>query len=194
MDIIYSIQFHTFWHCGSGLSAGAAADSLPVKDINRMPYIPGKTLKGLIREAVEEIIGMESGHQSFEPDNDFLKTFGFFDKETKEAHKGIAFFSDATFPKNEYDAINNFSKDGAQAYMYVGMASTAIDDNGIAKDNSLRKIEVVIPCKLYAKIKNVPDNYSNMLEKGMKYIKCMGTGRNRGMGRCTITIEKGEEK
>ena len=53
-DLTIKIEFFSPWHCGSGLSAGADADSLVIKDINGLPFIPGKTIKGLIREAVED--------------------------------------------------------------------------------------------------------------------------------------------
>lgn len=42
MDIKYSIQFHTDWHCGSGLAAGADVDALVVKDKDGLPFVPGK--------------------------------------------------------------------------------------------------------------------------------------------------------
>jgi len=56
VTIKYEIKFHTDWHCGSGLAAGAGVDALTVKDKNGLPFIPGKTIKGLVREAVEEIL------------------------------------------------------------------------------------------------------------------------------------------
>lgn len=52
-NIKYTIEFYSQWHCGSGLSAGADVDALVVKDKDYMPYVPGKTIKGLVREAVE---------------------------------------------------------------------------------------------------------------------------------------------
>lgn len=55
-----TIRFFSQWHCGSGTSAGADVDELVVKDKNGMPYIPGKTLKGLIREAVEDYVSFSS--------------------------------------------------------------------------------------------------------------------------------------
>ena len=58
--IKYTIRFFSQWHCGSGTSAGADVDELVVKDKNGMPYIPGKTLKGLIREAVEDYVAFSS--------------------------------------------------------------------------------------------------------------------------------------
>ena len=54
--IDYQIEFFSQWHCGSGLSAGADIDLLVIKDKEGMPFIPGKTLKGLIREAVENLV------------------------------------------------------------------------------------------------------------------------------------------
>ena len=52
MEIPYNITFHSNWHCDSGLASGAHLDALVIKDKNGMPYIPGKTLKGIIKEAV----------------------------------------------------------------------------------------------------------------------------------------------
>ena len=52
----YEITFYTNWHCGSGLSSGADCDSLVVKDKNGLPFVPGKTIKGLLREAATEVV------------------------------------------------------------------------------------------------------------------------------------------
>ena len=49
--IKYEIEFFSNWHCGSGLAAGADVDALVIKDQEGLPYIPGRTLKGLLREA-----------------------------------------------------------------------------------------------------------------------------------------------
>jgi CRISPR/Cas system CSM-associated protein Csm3 (group 7 of RAMP superfamily) len=180
--IKYSIEFHTDWHCGSGLAAGADVDALVVKDEKGMPFIPGKTIKGLVREAVEEIGGFQ-GKQDAEA---FVKAFGFFDdKEQKE--KGCMFFSNVTLEPNEYEAI--VSNDAAR-FMYRDIASTAIDDNGIAKEHSLRKTEVVVPCTLHGEILNVPEEMADEIVRSFGFIKRLGQNRNRGLGRCTITGRK----
>lgn len=44
-SITYSIEFLGHWHCGSGLAAGA----LVVKDAQGPPFVPGRTVKGLVR-------------------------------------------------------------------------------------------------------------------------------------------------
>ena len=60
----YSITFHGDWHCGSGMAAGAELDALVIKDGRGLPYIPGKTIKGLFREQAEMLIDCGCAHQS----------------------------------------------------------------------------------------------------------------------------------
>ena len=183
MNIKYSIEFHTDWHCGSGLAAGADVDALVVKDVKGMPFIPGKTIKGLVREAVEEIRGLQKKNL----DETFFDAFGFFEKDKEEMKKGSMFFTNAVLKKDEYDAI--VSNDAAR-FMYRDMASTAIDSDGIAKEHSLRKIQVVVPCTLYGEIHDVSDNLADEIIDSLRFIKRMGQNRNRGLGRCTIIGRK----
>ncbi|MDD2650440.1 MAG: RAMP superfamily CRISPR-associated protein, partial [Candidatus Cloacimonetes bacterium] len=55
-DFIYQVKFLSDWHCGSGLTSGSDVDALVIKDQNNLPIIPGKTIKGLLREAAETIV------------------------------------------------------------------------------------------------------------------------------------------
>lgn len=106
----------------------------------------------------------------------------------KEDHKtGCAFFGNATIPVAEYHYI---VEQGLAPHLYQSFASTSIDEKGIAKDHSLRKIETVVPCKMEGEILNIPDGAEHILEDAMHYIKRIGTGRNRGFGRCKISIRK----
>lgn len=178
MSIIkYEIEFFSNWHCGSGLAAGADVDALVIKDKNGLPYIPGRTMKGLLREAAtllssdEETIGIIFGIPG-----------------DKDGHKiGCSFFGNANLSSAEYQYI---VEQKLVSHLYQSFASTSIDENGIAKDNTLRRIETVVPCKLEGEILNVPDGAERMMEDAMCYIKRMGTGRNRGYGRCKISLKK----
>ena len=175
--IKYEIEFFSNWHCGSGLAAGADVDALVIKDMNGLPYVPGRTLKGLLREAATIL----------SDDKKTINTvFGVSGDE--DGHMtGCAFFGNATLPPAEYQYI---AEQGLAPHLYQTFASTSIDENGIAKDNTLRKIETVVPCKLEGEILNIPDGVEKMIEGAMHFIKRMGTGRNRGYGRCKITISK----
>lgn len=176
MNIKYELTFHTYWHCGSGLAAGAAMDALVIKDKEGMPFVPGKTMKGLVREAVDIIAANKVGSVLYE------QVFG------KEGEiRGESFFTNAVMNQKEHDFI--VSTDAA-SYMYRSIASTAIDDNGIAVDNSLRSIQVTVPCTLTGEIQNIPNGMEEAICKALKYIKRLGQWRNRGLGRCTITVKE----
>jgi hypothetical protein len=70
------------------------------------------------------------------------------------------------------------------------VASTAIDPNGIAKEGSLRRIEVTIPLTLEAEILNIPDEeFKNLLIEALSMVKRLGVNRNRGLGRCSLTVK-----
>ena len=195
-NINYTIEFHTYWHCGSGLSKGADLDSLVVKDSNGLPFVPGKTIKGLLKEAVEDIRGFFDKKE----DAVFKEFFGFFDgdkvlstAETIEQNmvRGTGFFANAELSKKEKNAIVS---NKAQSFLYESIASTALDENGVAKEHSLRTMQVVVPCVLHGEILNVPDELYDELVQALKYIKRLGQNRNRGLGRCTFQLEEGGKK
>lgn len=180
--IKYEIDFFSHWHCGSGQAAGADVDALVIKDRRELPYVPGKTIKGLLRDAAM-ILGGKRGTID--------KVFGVPGKQN-----GNVYFGNATLTKAE---SNYIVQEKLTKYLYQSFSSTAIDGDGIAKNNSLRKIETVVPCKLEGIILNAPedDECEKLLVDAMKFIKRMGTGRNRGFGRCSFTIveiEKEETK
>lgn len=186
MNLQYQITLHTWWHCGSGQSAGADVDLLVIKDSNGMPYIPGKTIKGLLREAAEELMcwqGDNEGKAKVDKNSNFVKVFGNFKDDKETMRKAESFFSNATIGPAEYEAI---VARRLQHYLFNSIASTAIDKGGIADNGTLRKIEVTAPCILTGKIINVPDDMKGLLTDAANYIKSLGSGRNRGLGRCTF--------
>ena len=148
--IYYDLEFFSDWHCGSGLASGAEADAVVIKDRNGLPYVPGKTLKGLIKEAYMQLYGT-----SFP--------------------EGL-FFSDAELSENLKSGI---LKDSLTEYMYHNVSSIAMKD-GVTVKGSLRTIQVTVPCRLSAVIRNVPDDKDDGLLKAMKYVKRLGYGRHRG--------------
>lgn len=181
--IKYEICFHTYWHCGSGLAAGADVDALVIKDRDNLPYVPGKTIKGLIREAVDNLRVYKNYnvHDDLYFDVFGMNNDGKSDIKDVKHKKSISFFSNAVI--NRHDEI---AAKGLQRFMYSTVASTAIDSNGIAKNHSLRRMEVVIPCSLEGYITDVPEDMVALLADSFKYVKNMGVNRNRGLGRCSI--------
>ncbi len=155
MTLKYEIKFLDYWHLGSGLSAGAKLDSTVTKDDEGIAYASGKTIKGLAREMAEEFGDIEFLHQCY--------------------------FENATLDKTTHEEIET---NNLQNNLYDVIAFTKIED-GIAVDDSLREIEVVIPITLVGEILDIPskDDCDKLL-KSLKMIKRMGLNRNRGLGRC----------
>jgi len=162
MTLKYKLTFLDYWHLSSGLSAGAKFDSSVVKDDDEIAYASGKTIKGLVREMLE----------LFGSDIEFL-------------HK--CHFSNATLDKAIKDEI---VANKLQDNLYDVIASTQLKD-GIAVDDSLREIEVVIPLTLEGEVLDIEseDDFEK-LKKSLLMIKRMGLNRNRGLGRCRFEVEK----
>jgi CRISPR/Cas system CSM-associated protein Csm3 (group 7 of RAMP superfamily) len=189
-QINYQIEFFSDWHCGSGLSAGADMDILVIKDKDGLPYIPGKTLKGLFREAIEDILSFKKKGSESEEYKLFQKSFGFF-KDKDNLTKGDIFFSNAQLLPKESKAICD---NHLQPYLYHRISSTKIDDAGIAVTGSLRTIQVTAPCTLEAYILVEDVEMKELLTQAAGYIKRLGQNRNRGLGRCRIILKAEEVK
>lgn len=188
MKINYTIQFFDDWHCGSGLAAGADLDALVIKDKDNLPFVPGKTIKGLIKEAFDNINQFSNEKIDIEKIN---KAFGYFNS-ADDLDKGDLFFKNAELPESQKEAI---VKNNASKFLYRTIASTAIDDEGIAVEHSLRKIEVTVPCTVKGSIiaDKIDEDIEKNICKSFAYIKRLGQNRNRGFGRCKFTFINKED-
>ena len=178
MKLKYKIEIFSDWHIGAGLDSATDTNALVLKDENKLPYIPGKTIKGLVKDAVCDL--MDIGKAT----DDQLRTiFGRMidSDEPNASFSGSAFFSDATLPEGIQDEIyNNQLSD----FLYRNIATTAIDKNGVAKDKSLRVTQVTMPLQLVGYINPVDESDQTLLETAFKLIRHLGVNRNRGLGRC----------
>lgn len=165
----YKVEFFDFWHLGSGTSAGVSLDSLVVRDEYGFPYVPGKTIKGLIRENIEYL--------------DSTKVTKIFGAEGSKI--ADSYFSNAT--------LDNTTRDHLRAnpllvkHLFDKVTSTKIGSNGIAEDKTLREIEVVVPLSLEGTIECDDEE---IIKSAMAMIKQMGLNRNRGLGRCQVSEVK----
>jgi CRISPR/Cas system CSM-associated protein Csm3 (group 7 of RAMP superfamily) len=187
--LTYQIEFYSYWHASSGLAGSTYADLLVNKTREGLPYIPGRTLKGLLREAAETIHALQPEliSEAF-----VLSVFGQApDKkdleEERPTQEAAAFFTNATLSQHLGREI---VKEKDQAYLFEVLASTAIvGQKGIAKNGTLRQLEVSVPLTLYAAIEQFPDEagYRDMMQHCMQWVKRMGLNRSRGLGRCQFS-------
>lgn len=184
--ILYQIEFFSYWHSGSGLAGSTYADSIVNKTERNLPFIPGKTLKGLLRDAAERIYELNPG---FFEQNFIQDVFGKRsddEKATKE-DEGRAFFTNALLSEELSEKI---VESKLSENLYTVLSSTQIDEHGQAANGSLRQLEVTIPVTLYAAIEHFPDKYEKEIQHCMDWIKEMGQNRNRGLGRCKFSLLK----
>ncbi len=184
--ITYQIEFSTYWHTGSGLSGGVDANLAVIKDEHELPFIPGRTMKGLLREAAEMLNELNTDLVS----KDFIATvFGIGEDQSTngEYRAGQCFFSNAMLSKYLTDHLQSHPEKGKM--LFTTIASTAINEKGIAKNQTLRQLEVTIPLSLYATIESFPDDQEmvKQLNYCFQWIKKMGTNRTRGLGRCAFS-------
>jgi len=165
----YKITFYDFWHLSSGVSAGASLDSLVVKDSDGLPYVPAKTLKGLVRE-MAEILNKEKITEIFGDEGSQIAT-SYFSNATLDASTANYLAQNPTLIKHLFDKVT----------------STKIASNGIAESKTLREIEVVIPLTLVGEIECEDEA---LITQSLAMIKQMGLNRNRGLGRCKIEVVK----
>lgn len=189
MTINYQIEFFSYWHVSSGLSGGTYADSVVNKDVNGLPYIPGRTIKGLLRDAAELICSFSK--DSLVSSSFIEQVFGVHpSKEDLENEKQTTasevFFSNAELSNHLQRHLNN----GLKKSLYKIHSATQIDENGLAVDHSLRQIEITAPLVLYGFIDFFNDSPENItqLRNCMKGVKRLGLNRTRGLGRCKFTL------
>lgn len=168
MNIKYELRFFDYWHINSGLSGGILDNYVVKNDLN-LPYVPGKIIKGILRE-MAEIIANE---------NTIKRCFG------DENHSGECFFSNANL--NE-DISLEISSNNLQNKLYDVIHATRLE-KGVAKDHSLRKFEVVIPLSLEGFITDIPNEYEEIIKNSLGMVKRMGLNRNRGLGRCKFILK-----
>ena len=178
------IKFLSYWHCSSGNSGGSRLDMLVAKDESNLPLIPGKTLKGHIRDMAEsfddkEFVNECFGYSTF--DGEFGYDKNMLDKPNKE-REGKCYF--------ENGVLNEKIDKNLSQYLYHSLSSTAVDEKGIAVTGSLREIEAVVPLTLYSKIFHIPQKYKDHMQKAIKQVKRIGLNRTRGWGRCEIEVNK----
>jgi CRISPR/Cas system CSM-associated protein Csm3 (group 7 of RAMP superfamily) len=192
-EILYKVEFLSFWHVGSGLSGGTYAQALVNKDDNQLPKIPGRTIKGLLSEAANNI--KEFSNNKIVKSDFIKKVFGEQPKDNKtHDSKNKTGMADTFFTNMclSHSMANELIKDKLQMSLYQTISSTKIDKFGTAETNSLRQMEVTIPLTLFGKIYDFPNDKESLeqLTACFNMVKEMGVNRNRGLGRCIFSIIK----
>ncbi|MDH5731401.1 MAG: RAMP superfamily CRISPR-associated protein [Gammaproteobacteria bacterium] len=209
------IDIKSYWHAGTGRSQGALVDSLTQKNklagINgdelSLPYLPGKTIRGLLRDSVHRL--EEWGHlkEFFIKDSEISVCEALFGAYKNGASRhnsisGLLSVSDGKLPTELTQWLSQ--NPGYSQALYTYIQSTAISpDTGVAKEKSLRTTEVCMPVKLTSEVQICSiaihtlqshlldeNRWVDILKKALPLIRAIGSHRSRGLGRAFLTAEE----
>jgi CRISPR/Cas system CSM-associated protein Csm3 (group 7 of RAMP superfamily) len=171
------------WLVAGGASTVGTADLAPMLDSEGLPFIPGRTLRGLLREAVtlvDEAIGSHASNAD--------RLFGT--RKTSEsagssAGNGSIRIGDALLPL-EIAALFQTAADRRD--LLATIRRTALEDKTrSAKKGSLREIEVAIAgLQLVASVECQCDDDLALLAFAGGLVRGFGHSRSRGLGRCHL--------
>ena len=205
MNITFDIQ--TWWRAGSAYGDGAVADATVHCDAAGLPFVPGRTVKGLCRHALRlaaeaglavsgKPITMGDVERWFGPELED-STGGDVDRRVAafryQTRAGALRFDSARLPKAWQDwAIQN---PGALWALRVPMASTAVGDDGVAADHTLRTVEVAAPMSLTGAVEWIAADaddarWRDAFRAALPiFIRGLGSTRNRGFGRVAVRVD-----
>lgn len=197
--VVFSIR--SFWHAGLGGGSGDL-DAAVVRDAAGLPYLPGRTVKGLLRDAThraERAGAFERGTTEEWFGTPIAPTgrddrIGALESARYGTVPGRLRFESAVLRGETGDA-DDFQRWARQhpdlvRHLYQTYASTALE-GGVAKAGSLRVTEVVIPLDLEAEVEG-PDNddkWLHVLDVSAPLLRALGSLRNRGLGRVRVYIK-----
>lgn len=220
MSQFLTIEFHSDWHCGTGRGSAAHLDGVIARDAAGLPYAPGRTIRGVLREAVR-LSGLY-GHVSEQAERILFGDPGFDAtpggvRPVRGTRPGRLEIADARMDADISQFIRRLDEGGPsereraerlRATLVRLVAMTAVDrDTGAAKAKSLRLIEVAVPLRLSAKLdvttsvstahgldddqRRIVDNWREILADALVFVDGIGAHRTRGLGRCTLSISEG---
>ncbi|CAM2069313.1 RAMP superfamily [Sulfidibacter corallicola] len=190
-------EISSYWHTGGAASGGFVLDNLAKRDAHDLPYVPGRTVKGLVRDAC-----LRAEHWGRLDRGTTDRWFGTSTETTGrtryETEPGLLGFDDAVLPKEITAVLATREAAHLAAHLYRHIHATSIDARtGHAKDKSLRGTEVVVPLTLRAPIffpipgtaSSLGDCWPSDLERALSLIRGLGMSRSRGLGRVRVRLE-----
>lgn len=189
MKIKYRLFFSSDWHIGSGSGIPGMVDNGVLKDSQNVPVINGKTIKGITRDALEDVLYLIPAPT---PGNVLEAIFG--GEGTKQ---GNAVFHNPSICMFESDKTGS---DYEKFVRYFGQRDigairyhTAIDSNGTAKEHQLFSEETTEKqFEFFGQIE-VDEAYAKYVIAALKFITKIGGKRRRGLGQCEFQIQKPED-
>ena len=191
---ILTIDIQHYWLAGTGRGSGAMLDAVAHRDADGLPALPGRHVKGLLRDA------LETAHALGWPGYANLAAALFGDRTETSVASGIIpapgtlRVSDARVPADIGSWLAHPTRAAQRARLFRVLAATRIDpESGTADNQTLRSVEVVVPLRLQSCIEAIPGaqapaDWPQRLRSVLPIIAAVGGKRNRGMGRAVLEL------
>ncbi len=207
-----NLNLRSYWRPGTGRGSGSHVDEVADKDRFGCPFVGGKMLKGLMRDAVYRLqhwnsMGLGTAPNEIEVLEILFGSWAYEDMHPRsETRPGLIRVSNATID----DATRQWLTENTEyrQALYHDIYRTAIDrERGVAKQGSLRGEQVAVPMDLTARLLIMhPDelptvfegsdsetwvykNAGEIIKSALPLIASIGAGRSRGLGRVVMSLE-----
>lgn len=190
-----NILFESDWHVGEGAGAQGHIDAIVRRHPeDGLPYIPAKTLIGILRDGCERVVwGLDRGDENG-PWHQFLRAiFG----SSQEDSAPTAWPATLAIGPGRFDATLRSAlatrPELREALVFL-KPGVKLDDEGVAESQMLRFDEVVMAgAQLHAELSldlqgKAHDSALALLSAGARTVERLGAKRRRGYGRCSLTI------
>lgn len=185
---------------GSGESVPGVIDQEARFDEAGLPYMNAKTIKGHVREQMERLLDLQPARYGSVSVDRLLGT----EDIRGGKNPAILHFSDLTLPEDLTAAVhravaeNKVFRDEVQNSLSRVVTETSIDENGIAKDHSLRSIRIIdqgltFTAQVFAAEALTPSE-EKLLSDAVRAVHHIGMQKSKGRGlvRCTLSKEAGK--
>ena len=194
MKGILTLYFDSYWHVGTGDMGGADLDAFFDRDAEELPWLRGRRLKGLLKDAARL-------HERFDqtPNQGVPlavdAAFGM-DGGGDNSPAGVLDIRSAVL--NETDRRQLLARKAEFSALSETLSGTAMLLTGVAEGKSLRRIEAAIPMTLQAIIEwpdaiQGADTIYDWLAKVVRLLRYAGRHRHRGLGRCRAKLNVCDE-
>ncbi len=177
-----AICFDSEWLIAGGESTLGTADMAPTRDPEGLPTIPGRALRGLLREAVTLIDDCNTTNHAD-------RLFG-----TRKSAKVNSVEGDGTIRIGNALVIEAIAAqctdNDKRADLFATIRRTALEQGTrTAKVGSLREMEVAIAgIELVAELHCESNSDLELIAFASGLIRSLGHSRSRGLGRCRFEV------
>ncbi|MDD9980918.1 MAG: hypothetical protein OXU81_06095 [Gammaproteobacteria bacterium] len=147
-----TLSFRSWWLSGTGGGRGRHLDAVCHRDAVGLPAMPMSQVKGTLRETAERLA---AGGRAGWSDDLVRRLFGVRPEVGGGSSEGaVAFHGDAEIPASDRAGLaeTNPRARRRREALYRRIASTRIDERGVATDRTLRYIEAAAPVRLIGRL------------------------------------------